>query len=224
MIGYRSLILKQMLTLEILNRMSIVKQIDFQKRIERTIQTLKPAMQLQPEKLKLIRLSKQKLALMNLIDWSIQMLEPSSRIDSLKSTLELATLTGWPIQIPEPMTRIDWPIQIPEATILIHLPKRMLVPRSQIDLKKLILEPRIQIDWLKRMLESASLTDWLKLILVPATLIDWLKSTLELANRIDSLKSTLELATLTGWQIQIPEATILIHLLKRMLGLTSLID
>ena len=80
LIGYRSLILKQMLTLEILNRMSIVKQIDSQKRIERTIQTLKPAMQLRHEKLKLIRLSKQKLALMNLIDWSIQMLEPRNRI------------------------------------------------------------------------------------------------------------------------------------------------
>lgn len=68
LIGYRSLILKQMLMLEILNGMSIVKQIDSQKRIERTIQTLKPAMQLRHEKLKPIRLSKQKLELMNLID------------------------------------------------------------------------------------------------------------------------------------------------------------
>lgn len=76
LIGYRSLILKQMLMLEILNRMSIVKQIDYQKRIERTIQTLKPAMQLRHEKLKLIRLSKQKLALMNLIDWQIPRPEP----------------------------------------------------------------------------------------------------------------------------------------------------
>lgn len=76
LIGYRSLILKQMLMLEILNGMSIVKQIDSQKRIERTIQTLKPAMQLRHEKLKLIRLSKQKLALMNLIDWQIPRPEP----------------------------------------------------------------------------------------------------------------------------------------------------
>lgn len=81
LIGYRSLILKQMLMLEILNRMSIVKQIDYQKRIERTIQTLKPAMQLRHEKLKLIRLSKQKLALMNLIDWQIPTFEPKIRID-----------------------------------------------------------------------------------------------------------------------------------------------
>ena len=81
MIGYRSLILKQMLMLEILNGMSIVKQIDSQKRIERTIQTLKPAMQLQHEKLKLIRLSKQKLALMNLIGWLKPTFEPKIRID-----------------------------------------------------------------------------------------------------------------------------------------------
>lgn len=87
LIGYRSQILKQMLTLEILNRMSIVKQIDSQKRIERTIQTLKPAMQLQREKLKLIRLSKQKLELMNLIDLQRLILEPTIQIDLKKLTL-----------------------------------------------------------------------------------------------------------------------------------------
>lgn len=78
LIGYRSQILKQMLTLEILNRMSIVKQIDYQKRIERTIQTLKPAMQLRHEKLKLIRLSKQKLELTNLIDSRTPKLGPTT--------------------------------------------------------------------------------------------------------------------------------------------------
>ena len=87
MIGYRSLILKQMLMLEILNGMSIVKQIDSQKLIERTIQTLKPAMQLRHEKLKLIRLSKQKLALMNLIDLLRLILEPTIQIDLKKLTL-----------------------------------------------------------------------------------------------------------------------------------------
>lgn len=127
LIGYRSQILKQMLTLEILNRMSIVKQIDSQKRIERTIQTLKPAMQLRHKKLKPIHLWRQKLELMNLID-----------------------------------------------------------------LLRLILVP-------------TSLIGWQKLILVLATLIDWLKSALGPTTLIDSLKSTLELATLTGWQIQIPE-------------------
>ena len=66
--------------LEILNRMSIVKQIDSQKRIERTIQTLKPAMQLRHEKLKPIRLSKQKLELMNLIDLLRLILVPASLI------------------------------------------------------------------------------------------------------------------------------------------------
>ena len=76
-----------MLMLEILNRMSIVKQIDYQKRIERTIQTLKPAMQLRHEKLKLIRLSKQKLALMNLIDLLRLILEPTIQIDLKKLTL-----------------------------------------------------------------------------------------------------------------------------------------
>ena len=81
LIGYRSLILKQMLMLEILNGMSIVKQIDSQKRIERTIQTLKPAMQLRHEKLKPIRLSKQKLELMNLIDWLKPTLELAIQID-----------------------------------------------------------------------------------------------------------------------------------------------
>lgn len=80
LIGYRSLILKQMLMLEILNGMSIVKQIDSQKRIERTIQTLKPAMQLRHEKLKPIRLSKQKLELMNLIDLLRLILVPASLI------------------------------------------------------------------------------------------------------------------------------------------------
>lgn len=81
LIDYRSQTSIARLTLEIPNGRSIVKQIDSQKRIERTIQILKPAMQLQPEKLKLIRLSKQKLALMNLIDWSIQMLELAILID-----------------------------------------------------------------------------------------------------------------------------------------------
>lgn len=81
LIGYRSQILKQMLTLEILNRMSIVKQIDSQKRIERTIQTLKPAMQLRHKKLRQIHLLRQKLELMNLIDWLKPTLEPKIRID-----------------------------------------------------------------------------------------------------------------------------------------------
>ena len=79
--------MKQMLTLEILNRMSIVKQIDSQKRIERMIQTLKPAMQLRHKKLRQIRLSKQKLALMNLIDLLRLILEPTIQIDLKKLTL-----------------------------------------------------------------------------------------------------------------------------------------
>lgn len=81
LIGYRSQILKQMLTLEILNRMSIVKQIDSQKRIERMIQTLKPAMQLRHKKLRQIGLWRQRLELMNLIGLQ-------------KSILELVTLIG----------------------------------------------------------------------------------------------------------------------------------
>ena len=80
MIGYRSLILKQMLMLEILNGMSIVKQRDSQKGFERTIQTRKPARQLRHEKLKPIRLSKQKLELMNLIDLLRLILVPASLI------------------------------------------------------------------------------------------------------------------------------------------------
>ena len=81
MIGYRSLILKQMLMLEILNGMSIVKQIDSQKRIERTIQTLKPAMQLQHEKLRQIGLWRQRLELMNLIGLQKRTLELAILID-----------------------------------------------------------------------------------------------------------------------------------------------
>ena len=81
MIGYRSLILKQMLTLEILNGMSIVKQIDSPKLIERTIQTLKPAMQLQHEKLRQIGLWRQRLELMNLIGLQKRTLELAILID-----------------------------------------------------------------------------------------------------------------------------------------------
>ena len=80
LIGYRSQTSIARPTLEILNGMSIVKQIDSQKRIERTIQTLKPAMQLRHEKLKLIRLSKQKLELMNLIDLLRLILVPATLI------------------------------------------------------------------------------------------------------------------------------------------------
>ena len=80
LIGYRSQTSIARPTLEILNGMSIVKQIDSQKRIERTIQTLKPAMQLRHQKLKPIRLSKQKLELMNLIDLLRLILVPASLI------------------------------------------------------------------------------------------------------------------------------------------------
>ncbi len=76
--------------------MPIVKQIDSLELIERTIQTLKPAMQLRHEKLKLICLLRQKLELTNLIDSQKSKLEPTTRSDSPKSILESTIQTGLP--------------------------------------------------------------------------------------------------------------------------------
>lgn len=137
LIDYRSQTSIARLTLEILNRMPIVKQIDSLKLIERTIQTLKPAMQLRHEKLKLIRLLRQKLELTNLIDWQKRMLGSTTQTGSLKLKLELV------IQTDLQKLKLGLVTQI-------ELQKSKLVLRILIDLPKSKLEPRILIDSLKR--------------------------------------------------------------------------
>ena len=133
MIGCRSLTSIVRLTLEILNEMPIVKQIDSLKLIARTIQTLKPAMQLRHEKLKLIRLLRQKLELTNLIDLKKSKLEPRIRIDSPKSILESTIQTGLP------------KLKLELVTLTGSL-KSTLVPVSLIDLQRSKLELVILTD------------------------------------------------------------------------------
>ena len=145
MIGYRSQTSIVRLTLEILNRMSIVKQTGLWKstlELATLIDSLKPILEQAIQTGWPIRIPETT----SLIDWSIQMLEPRSWIGLLKPTLELATLIGLLRSILEPMNSI-------------HLPKRTLGPVILTDSRKLTLEPANRIGWQIRILVLTSLID-----------------------------------------------------------------